>query len=296
MLELRRVDAETMRLSHAGDSYNAAVYLRRVAAELGLDVEVGYLTGVGEDAQSAEMRAAWRDEAIADRAIAVPDKVPGLYIVATDAAGERSFTYWRSDSAARRLLAGRDWIAAVDADVVHLSGISLQLMTDASRGALLARLEELRGRGARIAFDTNYRAAGWPSVSAARAAIDALARRADMVFTSLEDELALHGPTSAEQAVERRAAGATEVVVKAGADGAWLWSAESGATTHLPAVPPNRVVDTTAAGDALAGAFVAARLACRAPRAALELGMRAAAVVIAYPGALTPRDVTLVDS
>jgi 2-dehydro-3-deoxygluconokinase len=281
MLELRREDGATMRLSHAGDTYNTAVYLRRVAAELGVAVSVGYLSGVGDDLHSAEMRAAWRAEGVEDRAIVVPGRTPGLYIVQTDAAGERSFAYWRGESAARALFAGTDWIAAVDADVVYLSGITLQLMSDASRAALLARLDELRARGARVAFDTNYRPAGWPSARVAAAAIDAAAARADPLFTSLEDEAALNGSA----APPRTAAG--DVVVKAGADGARLGA------EHFPAVAPERIVDTTAAGDALAGAFLAARLGGREPRAALALAMGVAARVIAHPGALTPRELAL---
>jgi 2-dehydro-3-deoxygluconokinase len=285
MLELRRVDAATMRVGHAGDTYNTAVYLRRVAAELGVDVSVGYLSGVGDDPHSAEMRAAWRDEGIEDRALLVAGRSPGLYIVQTDAAGERSFAYWRGESAARALLSGTDWVAAVDAALVYLSGITLQLMSDTSRAALLARLDELRARGARVALDTNYRAAGWSSAAAAAAAIDAAAARADTVFTTLEDEAALHGPLAVADVVARRRA--AEVVVKAGADGVWLGA------THLPAVIPERVADTTAAGDALAGAYLAARLGGREPLPALELAMGVAARVIAHPGALTPRGLAL---
>jgi 2-dehydro-3-deoxygluconokinase len=307
MLELRRVDAATMRLGHAGDTYNTAVYLRRVAEELGVDVSVGYLSGVGDDAHSAEMRAAWRDEGVEDRAIVVPGRTPGLYIVQTDADGERSFAYWRRESAAHVLFCGTQWVSVVEADLVYLSGITLQLMAAPVRAALLARLDLLRRGGARVALDTNYRPAGWPSAEVAAAAIGAAAARADTVFTSLEDELALragdghvavrepapgtgsHDGRAAAVAdvAARRGRSAAEVVVKDGAAGVWLGG------ERLPAVAPERVVDTTAAGDALAGAYLAARLGERDPRTALELAIGVAARVIAHPGALTPRAVRL---
>ena len=77
MVELSHVDERTLRLGVAGDTYNAAVYLVRTARGLGVDVDAGYLTGLGEDAYSAALRAAWASEGIADHAITVPGRVPG---------------------------------------------------------------------------------------------------------------------------------------------------------------------------------------------------------------------------
>src|SRR5919197_4922036 len=62
MLELTHTGERTLRLDFAGDTYNTAVYLRRVATELGVEAEVGYLTGLGVDPYSRAMRDAWRAE------------------------------------------------------------------------------------------------------------------------------------------------------------------------------------------------------------------------------------------
>jgi 2-dehydro-3-deoxygluconokinase len=294
MVELRHVDETTARIGYAGDTYNTAVYLRRVARELRLEIDVGYLSGLGDDAYSAAIRAAWQTEGIQDRAFVVPGKAPGLYSVRIDDHGERSFTYWRSDSAARSLLSGVDWTPAVDGDLVYLSGITLQLLTEQARRALIERIDDLRAAGTTIALDTNYRAQGWPSPTRAAAAIDQATARAHIVFSTLEDEQALHGLSTAEPCVARlRSLGASETLVKAGAQGVWLTDAYG--TTHLPAVPPAHIVDTTAAGDALAGGYLAARLAGRPTREAVRLGMHVAAVVIAHAGALTPAGMPLLD-
>jgi 2-dehydro-3-deoxygluconokinase len=292
MVELTHADERTLRLGFAGDTYNAAVYLQRTAGELGLDVETGYLTGLGDDEYSAALRAAWRAEGIADRALTVPGRVPGLYTVRTSASGERRFTYWRGESAARHVLQGTAWCDRLDGDLVHLSGITLQLTTPASLAALVDRLGALRAQGARVSFDTNYRPAGWASARAAAEAMARVCAAATVVLASRDDETALHGRSSPEQAVERLASlGVPEVVLRDGPEGAYVRHDDRFA--HVPAQAVEAVVDTTAAGDAFAGAYLAARLAAREPAAAAELANAVAAVVIRHPGAITPRDVPL---
>jgi hypothetical protein len=55
----------------------------------------------------------------------------------------------------------------------------------------------------------------------------------------------------------------------------------------------DRVIDTTAAGDAFAGGYLAARLAGHAPALAAGLGNGVAAVVIQHSGAITPPGIRL---
>jgi len=112
MIELRSIDNSTMRVGYAGDTYNTAVYFRRTANELGVDIEVGYLTGLGSDEHSADMRASWEREGVADRSIAVTGYLPGLYTVRVDHEGERRFSYWRSASTARKNEANTSWVAS----------------------------------------------------------------------------------------------------------------------------------------------------------------------------------------
>lgn len=294
MLELTHTAERTLRLDFAGDTYNTAVYLRRVATELGLAAEVGYLTGLGDDPYSAAMRAAWRAESILDRSLTVPERLPGLYAIRTAADGERSFTYWREESAAREVFAGTDWCAELDGDLVHLSGITLQLTSARARETLVTRLCELRAAGARVSLDTNYRPTGWSSPSDAAAAMAEVCAAADIVLASRDDEDLLHGPSPPEASVRRLAAlGAREVVLRDGANGAYIGVADT--VEHLAAHPVERVVDTTAAGDAAAGAYLAARLAGQPPAQAAATASTVAAVVIQHPGAITPPGVALAD-
>jgi 2-dehydro-3-deoxygluconokinase len=292
MLELSHTGERTLRLDFAGDTYNTVVYLKRVAAELGIETDVGYVTGLGIDGYSAAMRDAWREHAIVDRSITLPDRVPGLYAIRTTPDGERSFSYWRDQSAAAAVFKDARFCEALSGDLVHLSGITLQLMSARARVALVARLRELRAQGTTVSFDTNYRSAGWASRAEAMDAFAAICREADIVLTGREDEDLLHGESAPEAAVRRLAdLGVDEVVLRAGADGAYL--SVGGVLQAYRADYVARVVDTTAAGDAFAGAYLAARMQDRSPGWAATIANTVASVVIQHPGAIVPQGIAL---
>jgi 2-dehydro-3-deoxygluconokinase len=292
MVELTHIDARTLRLGFAGDTYNTAVYLRRVAAELDFELAVGYLTGVGDDDYSAAMREAWRVEGVTDRSVVVPGRAPGLYAIRTAATGERRFTYWRHRSAASEVFRGSDWCRGLEGDLVHLSGITLQLTSPESREALVARLAELRAAGAWVSFDTNYRPAGWSSAREAADAMDRICSVANLVLASRDDEMLLHGSAAPEASLRRiTGLGAQEVILRDGEAGAYV--SKGGDVQLVPARRVERVIDTTAAGDAFAGGYLAARLAGHAPALAAHLGNGVGAVVIQHPGAITPPGIRL---
>ncbi len=56
------------------------------------------------------------------------------------------------------------------------------------------------------------------------------------------------------------------------------------------------VVDTTAAGDSFAAAYIAARLAGADPIEAARAGHRLAGVVVCHPGAIIPREAMPADA
>lgn len=289
MLELRHMTGTNLVLGFGGDTYNTAVYLARAAEALGVDVQVGYLCGLGADTHSELMREAWHQEGILDRSVTVRGKTPGLYAVRTDGEGERTFAYWRQGSASAALLAGTDWVDSLEGDLIHLSGITLQLMTPESLDALVNRLHLLKAQGSRVSLDTNYRPSGWPSAQAAATTITRIAGFADVVLATFEDEQAMFAdPGPRETARRYQALGVTEVVVKVGARGAYVRQGDEFA--HVPAAAVSRVVDTTAAGDSFGGAYLAARSAGATPTAAAKTAALVAAVVIGNPGAIVPND------
>lgn len=284
MIELTHTGGRSLALGYAGDTFNTAVYLARLTRPS--EVDVGYLTRLGDDEYSAGVLGAMHREGLGTGLIdRVPGAHPGLYLVRTDAHGERSFTYYRSESPARLLFDGEHAPDVSSYDVLFLSAITLQLLTKRARGRLWTVLADARDSGARIVFDSNYRAAGWESASAARDAVLTTAKLATTALPTFSDERELFGDADPVATAERlRGLGIPEAVVKDGEQGCVVLD---DAEPRLVPVPrPVSVVDTTAAGDAFNAGYLAARLRGQTPLQAAVAGHAMAAKVLAHPGAI----------
>jgi 2-dehydro-3-deoxygluconokinase len=290
MIELRHRSETDLELAYGGDTLNFAVYLARLTR--GRDVSVDYVTALGDDPYSDAMLAMWRTEGIGCELVArLSGRLPGLYTIRTDRQGERTFTYWRSASAARDVLHGDhgDRLAERLAghDMLYLSGITLSILDPTQRETLMALADQVRAQGGRVVFDSNFRPAGWPDRNEARATLDRMLRRVDIALPTLDDDQALFDvPDAAACAARLHDLGVAEVAVKLGRFGCYLSSGGQGA--DVPAEPVARVVDSTAAGDSFNAGYLAARLAGAGPEAAALAGNRLAARVIAHPGAVIP--------
>jgi len=285
MVEVAARPDGTARMGFGGDTFNTAVYLTR------LGQPTGYLTAFGDDPWSALARAALAEEGVSDAACpTAPGETMGLYAIRTDAAGERTFTYWRQNAPARGLFGPWYGPAVEDcllsATLVYLSGITLWLYDAPSSDRLFALLAKARAAGVRVAFDGNYRPRLWGADrGAARAAYARMLRLTDICLATDEDERALWDDASATDSLARlRDWGVAEVVVKSGPKGALLTSG-----IWVPTTPDPAPVDTTAAGDSFNAAYLAARLSGQPPEAAAAAGNALAAKVIRHPGALMPR-------
>lgn len=286
MIELSSLGEDRFQLAFGGDTLNTAVYLARCGAR------VDYVTALGDDEFSARMIAEWRAEGVGvDRALRLPGRLPGLYMIERDARGERRFLYWRDRAPARDLFAVADdaFVAALTRyDILYFSGVTLSLYGARERARFLALVTAARARGARIVFDGNYRPRGWPGAEAARGAFEEFLPHVDIALPTLEDEQALYGDRDAEACAARLlAAGVGEVAVKDGPRGARV--ATRTESVRVAAEPGVAVVDTTAAGDSFNAAYLAARLAGAAPAKAARAGHRLASVVIQHRGAVIAR-------
>ncbi len=284
MVELRERPDGLLVRSFGGDTLNTALYLAR------LGVVVDYVTAVGDDEWSSEMLALWQAEGIGTGLVQrLPARLPGLYIIQTDAAGERRFLYWRDSAAARELFEHLDVAALERFDVLYLSGISLSLYGKTGRDILFEALARARARGARIVFDTNFRVRGWPDRDLARATYARMLEHADLVLASVEDLVLLYGDAERGETALLRHAPAAETVVKLGHPASRVRHA--GGEVILQAAPVARIVDTTAAGDSFAAAYLAARLRGADPHDAARAGHDLAGLVVGHAGAIVPRDV-----
>ena len=271
-----------------GDTLNTAVYLAR------LDVNVDYLTALGDDALSDEMITAWTAEGVGTRRVVrLPGKLPGVYMIQTDAQGERRFFHWRENTAARRLMDVPETDELLNSlmsyDIVYFSAITLSIFDDSGRGRLMAAVKRARLLGTRFVFDTNFRPHGWPDLNVARQAIVAALEIADIVLASAKDLLALY-PGESHADLMARIPG-PELAFRLVEPGSLVrFPGGSGEVRAEPMTRP--VADSTAAGDSYAAAYIAARLAGSDPITAARAGHRLASLVICYPGAIVPAHVT----
>jgi 2-dehydro-3-deoxygluconokinase len=113
----------------------------------------------------------------------------------------------------------------------------------------------------------------------------AAAAASTVVLPGLDDEQVLFGPCTAGEAARRYASlGVSTVVVKDGAKGATVLDGD--VLTPIVASAPREVVDTTAAGDSFAAAFLARLAGGAAAVDAARFAAGVAAEVVAARGAL----------
>lgn len=274
----------TYRMGFAGDTLNTAWYLAKL---LGDRAQVDYFTAVGTDPVSDQMVDFLTQEAIGTANILrCSDRTLGLYMIQLQN-GERSFSYWRSHSAARTLAqSGQDIATALhDADIAYFSGITLAIISQHDRETLMTALEEFSTGGGKIVFDPNLRPKLWTDPQDMTQAIMDAARLSDIVLPSHEDEATWFGDQSPEDTARRYAQqGAGTVVVKNG-PGEMIVHSDAGLLRHQPE-RVNAVIDTTAAGDSFNAGFLASYIAGERLDQAIAAGTRLAARVVTYRGAL----------
>lgn len=283
MLELSQ-DGSLWRLAYGGDTLNTAIHLARSG------VETAYLTALGTDPFSADIKAKWAAEGLdTSLVLAHPARNPGLYAITCDDAGERSFTYWRGESAARALFDCDGVKAALAhaeaADLLAFSLISLAILPESGRQALLALARKVRAMGGLVAFDGNYRPRLWPDRQTAQAARDAAIAVASIGLPTLEDETMLSGESDAATvAAHWQGLGCAETIVKLGPEGCRLPDG-----TILAPAEVLKPVDTSGAGDAFNAGYLGARLRGEELAQAAVAGHALAGWTIMRRGAIPPR-------
>lgn len=290
LLELSHPHGRGDRLSYGGDTLNTAIYLAR------LGQTPHFITAMGIDPYSDDVIRQCRAEGVRiNHVLRHPGRLPGLYAIQLDAAGERRFHYWRGESAARAFFdldrADEALAFAREADWLYLSGITLSIFQGPEQACLGEVARAVRARGGEVVFDPNYRSNGWATRQDALDAIEVFARHVTLALPTLEDENALYGDASAGDHAARWADwGVRQTALKCGAMGAILFGEEGGVEGQRVAVtetvPP---VDTTGAGDSFNAAFISARISGLGPVSAAMAANRLAGVVIRHPGAIVPR-------
>ncbi|MEU6142198.1 sugar kinase [Streptomyces sp. NPDC047081] len=270
---------------------DTAAVIRRVPGGAGANVacwaahwgwpEVRLLGRVGVDA------ADWHERELAEcgvrpRLVVDPEAPTGTVIclVATEDSAERTFL---TDSGASMRLDPGDWSESMLDGVarLHLSGYLL--FSESSRALVAVALESARARGVPVSLDPA--SAGF----LAELGVDQflkLIEGVDLLLPSRDEACLLTGLPDAADAAAKLSRHIPLVVTKQGADGALV--ARAG-TVHarVPAAPATPT-DTTGAGDAFTGAFLATLLTGAAPEEAARDGCRAGAMAVERVGGRPP--------
>ena len=289
MIEMSGGEDGRWRMGFAGDTLNTLWYARAGLAQPNGPTKgsVSYLTALGTDGFSDRIMAFLARNGIATDAIRrVADRRPGLYMI-EQRDGDRHFTYWRENSAARCLADDpahlERTIAA--AGLVYASGITLAILTPDKRELLIDRLASARKAGKTVAFDPNIRPALWEDAETMRRTIMSGAAAASIVLPSFDDESRVFDDRDTFATADRyRTAGADIVVVKNG--GGPLLLDDGRERLEIPALADIAVIDATGAGDSFNGAYLAAHLNGRTAQEAVRAGCAMAARVVARQGAL----------
>ncbi|WP_196258492.1 carbohydrate kinase family protein [Pelagibacterium limicola] len=206
-----------------------------------------------------------------------PDLPTGTLVCLVDSDGERSFL---TDRGANTALSSADLPQSLleNVSLLHVSGYSL--FEPGPRAAVLALIAAAHASGIAVSID--------PASTAFLAEVGvanflAWTAGADFFFPNAEEAALLAEVDSPYLQIEALEGYYKTVVLKRGALGAML----GGGGNEIISVPGRKaeVVDTTGAGDAFAGGFLAAHLRGEGPLACLEQAAEAGADAITRIGA-----------
>ncbi|MGV9695937.1 carbohydrate kinase family protein [Streptomyces sp. NPDC003470] len=202
-------------------------------------------------------------------------------LVDTGASAERTFL---TDSGASLRAQPGDWSDTLLDGVarLHLSGYLL--FSEPSRALVAVALAAAHARGVPVSLDPA--SAGFLTALGAGRFLG-LVEGVDVLLPSRDEACLLTGMPDAADAAAELSRHVPLVIVKQGAEGALV--ARSGAVcARLPAVPASPR-DSTGAGDAFTGAFLAALVAGASPEEAVAQGCRAGAAAVKRVGGRPPR-------
>ncbi|MEU3404340.1 PfkB family carbohydrate kinase [Streptomyces sp. NPDC006670] len=262
--------AARIRTLPGGAGANAACW----AAHTGT-AEVRLLARVGCES------ARWHERALVDagvrpRLVVDPAEPTGTVVALVGADAERTFL---TDSGASLRLCPADWAPALLDGAAHLHLSGYLFFADSSRELALVALRAARTRGVPVSVDPA--SAGFLAGLGPEAFLAAVAGVGTLLPNEDEARL-LAGVADTARAAESLSRRFPLVVVTRGTGGALV--AEDGRITAEVEAEPADAVDTTGAGDAFTGGFLAARLSGATPPTAARAGCQAAAHAITRLG------------
>lgn len=242
----RRGDSVYYKRCAGGAPFNVACAVKKCGGD------VGFCGRVGDDSVGRALADYARSKQFARLHIEVDlQRNTTLAFVDLDEAGERSFTFYRKNTADYRFSLGEVREAIASADIVHLG--SLMLSEGEGRSFADEVLAETKRLGKKLSFDVNFREDVFRDRDTAIEIYRKYVNAADILKLS-GDEVGLFSRASdLEAAVRELSAPNKLVVVTLGKEGAaYCCNGKYGKVATIPLKP----IDTNGAGDAFYGALL----------------------------------------
>ena len=260
-----------------GDTSNTIIAAARQGAS------TAYISAVGGDPFGESLLDLWKREQVSVEYVNVnPNDPTGVYFVQPHASG-RNFSYARRGSAAS-LYSSKELPqqAIRDAKVLHASALSTAISVS-MREAVADAFRVAKEADTLASFDTNLRLNLW-DLETAVTTIEALLPQVDMVFPSDDEARQISGRTDDNDLVDYFLEfGCKMVALTRGAKGAIIATADN----RFEVAPAKcDAIDSTAAGDSFAGAFLTHYLQTGDTLKAAECASVTAAITVSALGAI----------
>lgn len=241
-------DASRFEVHSGGAPANVAVGLAR------LGLSVSFVGVTGEDEFGHLLAGKLRHERIDVRLRHTAQALTGVWFVALDDMGERSFFAPTAADSADKLIAEEDIARVPSARIFHC-GSSAHVLPPAQE-TLRKAVREAQSRGMTVSFDPNVRAHLWKDLRELRALCDDVLPFCDIVKLSEEEIVPCLGVSDVSFALDALSSlGVKLGCVTLGSRGA---VARRGGEVAQVSAPRVNVVDTTGAGDGFVAGLLAA--------------------------------------
>ena len=245
-------NSSNIKINFGGDTYNSAVYFSRLTNN---KTNTFYSTALGKDNFSKKMISRFKNENIkCDYIRTDGENPPGLYSIEINEKGERSFSYWRDQSPSKYIFLGSKGKKLVkdinNADVFYYTGISAGILDEKQRKDLI----KIGSTATICGFDFNYRSKLHYNKKVSQLLFNEINNRVDIHFVSFDDARELFkikNPLEIFEIINEK----KNLILIRYKNSIIFKNKQQEIKTVT--VPHGEVVDTTAAGDAFNGSFLA---------------------------------------
>lgn len=224
-----------------------------VAASL-MGAKTAFIGAVGDDSFGRMLADTLKSKKVDISGLVADEQNPTtLAVVSVDDGGERSFSFYRKNSADVMLSEDKIKSNLIDeCDILHFGSVSLT--DEPSASAVKYAVEYAKEKGKLVSYDPNYRPLLWNDEGTAIKQMRALLKNVDIIKASDDEAFMLTGEKNVKSAARSlRNEGISIVLVTLGRNGAYYLT--ENASGYCGAYT-GEVADTNGAGDTFLGTFL----------------------------------------